>query len=169
MEDAQSKDDLTALLTTYDIIAQRRTSYDQMAWQTPVLSFTAQAFLFSIALGPGTSRFSRIAAAALAFIIAAASIQLMKKHLHLELIDSIILHRFEERLATYKSLDLSNPPHTPAELRRAGLQDQRGKLIAATRLERQHSPTVWIFALALFGTAAAIVMLLAAVDPALLS
>ncbi len=168
MNRAPAADEVTQMLAAYGVIAQRRSTYDVMAWQTPALSFAAQAFLFSIALGPDTSRFARVIASCLALIIAGVSIQLMKKHLHLELIDSIILRRLEGRLATYKVIDLENPPHTPADLRRAGLRNEAGEIVAPDRLERVHSPAVWLIALALFGATAAGVALVTAFWPDLL-
>ena len=44
----------------YDLLAARRTSYDEMMWQAPALSLTAQAFLFTIALGPGSTTAARL-------------------------------------------------------------------------------------------------------------
>jgi hypothetical protein len=33
----------------YELIAARRSHYDYLLWQTPVISLTGQAFLFQIA------------------------------------------------------------------------------------------------------------------------
>jgi hypothetical protein len=44
--------DLDLSHETYAIVAARRTQFDQLVCQVPVLSLTAQAFLFSIALPP---------------------------------------------------------------------------------------------------------------------
>lgn len=37
----------------YAALAERRLQWDSLLWQVPVLSLTAQAFLFTIALSPG--------------------------------------------------------------------------------------------------------------------
>ena len=50
---------------TYAIVAARRTQFDQLVWQVPVLSLTAQAFLFSIALSADASRTARVIASVL--------------------------------------------------------------------------------------------------------
>ena len=60
----------------YRIVATRRGIYDTLLWQTPVLSLTAQAFLFSISLGSDASQWERRTAAVLALIASIASIQL---------------------------------------------------------------------------------------------
>ena len=46
-------------------VAARRTQSDQLVWQVPVLSLTAQAFFFSIALSPDGTRTTRIIASLL--------------------------------------------------------------------------------------------------------
>jgi hypothetical protein len=66
-----------------------------MVWQTPALSLTAQAFLFTIALGEGTSG-ARLISALLALVAALASMQLMAKHRYLEIQDAKLLERYEE-------------------------------------------------------------------------
>lgn len=48
------------ILVQYQIISNRRISQDELMWQVPALSFTAQAFLFTIALGSGISMKSRL-------------------------------------------------------------------------------------------------------------
>jgi hypothetical protein len=71
-----------------------------MMWQTPVLSLTAQAFLFTIALGRESTIWARIVSAALALLAALASMQLMAKHRHHEVEDSTDLEGFEKANAT---------------------------------------------------------------------
>src|SRR5687767_14875501 len=72
-----------------------------MMWQTPVISLTAQAFLFTIALGPGSSLTSRLIAAFLAAIAAFASVILMRKHRALEEYCSRQLEQFERSSAKF--------------------------------------------------------------------
>lgn len=40
----------------YAVVAARRAQYHNMLWQVPTMSLTAQAFLFTIALGHDSSR-----------------------------------------------------------------------------------------------------------------
>ncbi len=79
----------------YDVVAARRTALNGLMWQTPVLSLTAQAFLFTIALGSGASSFATLMSAVLALAAALASIQLMAKHRCLEVRDSQLLEEYE--------------------------------------------------------------------------
>ena len=43
---------------TYGALATRRLQWDNLLWQVPILGLTAQAFLFTIALDPGSTRFA---------------------------------------------------------------------------------------------------------------
>jgi hypothetical protein len=52
--------DLDLSRETYAIVAARRTQFDQLVWQVPVLSLTAQAFLFSIALSHNSTECVRL-------------------------------------------------------------------------------------------------------------
>lgn len=161
--------DVDALLAMYEVIGQRRTNYDQMGWQTPALSFAAQAFLFSIALAPDAARVSRVLAATLALITSAASIQLMRKHLHLELVDALILEKIESATGTFKEVGLQEPPHGDSATRVAGLFLRSGAPVSRGWLERRDSPYVWTLALALFGLAAVVVVVLSILTPEVLS
>jgi hypothetical protein len=78
----------------YQLIASRRQNHDTMLWQTPVISLTAQAFLFTIALGTGSIP-GRVLAALLALISALASLHLLAKQRHLELHYSNLLEAYE--------------------------------------------------------------------------
>lgn len=81
----------------YHIVASRRQTTDSLMWQVPVLSLTAQAFLFSIALDSQVARAAQLVAAILALITSLGSIQLMIKHRHHETLDSKWLEQFEKR------------------------------------------------------------------------
>lgn len=80
--------------TQYQMIGARRQHYDNLIWQTPMISLTAQAFLFTIALGGGDKP-SRAIASALAFITAVASAQLLSKHRHFEVYYARLLQSIE--------------------------------------------------------------------------
>lgn len=78
----------------YQILAERRSNYDNLVWSTPMLSLTALAFLMTIALG-SSEVFSKTIAALLSMMTALASIQLLAKHRHMEFLDSTLLERHE--------------------------------------------------------------------------
>jgi hypothetical protein len=82
-------------IATYQALAARRAGYDHLMWQTPVLSMTAQSFLFTISLGPETPAIHRVASAFLSLITGLISIQLMAKHRHHEELDSRLLEAME--------------------------------------------------------------------------
>lgn len=84
------------ILASYQVLASRRLGYDTLMWQTPMLGLTAQAFLFSSALSPSSSRTARLIAMSLALITSLISMQLMSKHRHHEMVDSRLLEQFEQ-------------------------------------------------------------------------
>lgn len=85
-------------LVVWSTIASRRSSYDAMLWQTPALGLTAQAFLLTLALGPGTSALGRFVSAGLSLALSFMVIQLLVKHRQGEMADSFTLARLEESL-----------------------------------------------------------------------
>lgn len=129
----------------YQILATRRQAYDSMMWQTPVIGLTGQAFLFTIALGAGTTSAARLISAFLALTSAISSLQLMAKHRASEVADSKELERQEisMRLA-------------PIHARRDAAVTSDNKFKAWTI--RRSSYTVWMFCLGSFGIAAAFVI-----------
>jgi hypothetical protein len=82
----------------YNTVAARRMQWDTLLWQVPIMSLTGQAFLFSIALAPGSSQTARTVASALAVIAAWLSITLMTRYRQQELGDAQWLEDFEEKL-----------------------------------------------------------------------
>jgi len=86
--------------TQYQLLAARRQNYDAMLWQTPVISLTAQAFLFTIAFGTGDS-LGRLLAALLALVAALASAQLLAKHRYFEIYYARLLeaHELAQRMS----------------------------------------------------------------------
>ncbi|HZC04904.1 MAG TPA: hypothetical protein VE338_04625 [Ktedonobacterales bacterium] len=106
---AESGDSSQLYGAIYQVLGARRLGYDSMMWQVPALSFTAQAFLLTIALGGGLG-VTRLTSAALALIIAVISMQLMAKHRFNEEIDSRLLEAFERR---FQIEDIFGcPPHS---------------------------------------------------------
>ncbi|AII07504.1 MULTISPECIES: hypothetical protein [Rhodococcus] len=80
----------------YRVVAARRLQYENLLWQVPALSLTAQAFLFSIALGQGVDTWARIFSAVLALNLSVISIMLMASHRQAEIRDVQWLDRFEQ-------------------------------------------------------------------------
>lgn len=86
------------LLVQYQILSNRRISQNELLWQVPAMSFTAQAFLFTIAFGSQIRIEARLIAAFLIIMSSTISIQLMSKNRYLEIKDSISLENIEIRL-----------------------------------------------------------------------
>jgi hypothetical protein len=158
----------------YEALVQRSLARDTMMWQAPVLSLTAQAFLFTIALGAGTSPAARYLAAILAIVVSGMSIQLMCKHRYYRNLDDLLRRKLEENEELKWAIDVL--PHARREelqgaaerlggnpLARRGLAGWEARLIAIS------SSTVWLIGLALFGAAAVAVVFLTAISPTTLS
>ncbi len=80
--------------TVYGVVASRRLQWDNLLWQVPVLGLTAQAFLFTTALGSG-EMWSKVIASVLAITTALLSITLMARHRQAEIMDSHWLEAYE--------------------------------------------------------------------------
>jgi hypothetical protein len=81
--------------TMYAVVAARRSQFDSLLWQVPVLSLTAQAFLFTIALDPDTTRFARTIASLLSLVVTFLTVQLLTRHRQAEITDAHILQSWE--------------------------------------------------------------------------
>ena len=147
-------------LSIYETMSNRRTTYDIMMWQAPILSLTAQAFLFTIALGGGSSRLARLMAAALALISALGSMQLMAKHRFSGNVDSRLLQIYEDRIGITQSLGTSMHGRMADRARMAN--------IGRPWYIRLPSTKFWIVILALFAAAAATVLIITWLEPGLL-
>jgi hypothetical protein len=136
-------------LSLYETVASRRATYDTMLWQAPVLSLTAQAFLFTIALGAGNSRLSRLLAGALALVTALGSMQLMAKQRFHEQVDSRLLALHEERTGLAQLI--GTPMH--------GQMDQRVTAAGLVRpwYAKPSSYRLWMAILAAFAVVASAV------------
>jgi len=80
----------------YSAIAARRAQFDSLVWQVPVLSLTAQAFLFTIALGSDTSRYARTIACLLSVLTSFLTVHLLTRHRQAEIIDAHWLAALED-------------------------------------------------------------------------
>jgi len=81
----------------YQVVADRHLQYENLLWQVPTLSLTAQAFLFSIAMAAGNDPVARIASSLLALIVSIISIMLMASHRLAGRKDALWLERFEQQ------------------------------------------------------------------------
>ena len=101
MEDTKSKEvnsqDQQVLSDIYKALTERRISHDNLTWQTPALSLTAQAFLLTISLGPSESQVSRTIASIISIMISILSVQLIERHSFFETTFSKILEEFEKK------------------------------------------------------------------------
>jgi len=129
--------------TVYSAVATRRISIDNMAWQVPILSLTAQAFLFNIDLGPSTTQFARTIAASLSIIVAGLSALLLVRHRLADVTDAQWLEGHEAAL--------------PADLRVHG-QPWRDSRLRARRegfimntIPQWNALTTWVVGLLIFG------------------
>jgi hypothetical protein len=138
----------------YQVVAARRLQFDALLWQVPAVSLTAQAFLFTIALGSDSSRSARIVASLLAIVMSVLSIHLMARHRQAEVTDA-------EWLAEYEQRHFGDPVHGPVWARR---RNQTPTVLWLTRFRAFY---VWMAGLALFGIAALITFALALFVPGL--
>ncbi len=132
--------DTAVALAQYDLVANRRNTTNNLLWQSPVLSLTAQAFLFTVALNPDVGPMPRLIAATLALVVALASVQLLIKHRSFERLDAKWLSAFESRYQT------------------RGFQPVSERKELDRRLEQWAASKLWIGVLLLFGAAAASVL-----------
>lgn len=91
------KNDYRLLYEQYSSLTQRQATHNALLWQVPIMFFTAQAFLFMIALGT-TSNYpwwSRLIAAFVSFIFSILSDILFENHRIMELTDAEQLYDIE--------------------------------------------------------------------------
>lgn len=140
----------------YQVVAARRTQFDNLLWQVPVLSLTAQAFLSSIALGD-SSRLSRIIASLLSMATSFRSVQLIAKHRKGEIADAEWLKSYEE------SYFPDTRVHGAAFRQLRDESSTGGPFL--NLLTRLSSFKVWTVGLTLFGLVALFVLSVAVFSP----
>lgn len=140
----------------YQAVVARRLQWDNLVWQVPLLSLTAQAFLFTIALGAGTSTVARCIAAGLSLVITFLSITLMARHRQAELVDAHWLEAYDAEHFSH----LTSPVHGREFRRRRDAESidagWLGKLVPMLPGFK-----TWVIGLALFGLVALSVVPLA--------
>jgi hypothetical protein len=90
----------------YNSISARQLVNINLIWQTPVVGITGQAFLFSIALAPDSSRMARIIASGLCILITAMTIQLIVRHRLADEADRQWLSAFEAKYFRHYASDM---------------------------------------------------------------
>ncbi|MFI7667073.1 hypothetical protein [Nocardia sp. NPDC049526] len=133
----------------YQTVADRRLQYENLLWQVPTLSLTAQAFLFSIAMGAANDAIARIASSLLALIVSIISIMLMASHRLSERKDARWLERFEQLQIGAGAWGAHG---TVFETQQDGVDLEVGWLDKLIPMRQMF--TVWVVGLACFGLTA---------------
>lgn len=154
-ENKNSKQHPELISAFYQAIANRRLGYDTLLWQVPAISFTAQAFLFNIALS-STNHLAQILSAFLALVIACISMQLMSKHRYHEEIDARLLEKFEKEYQLGTSFGC--PPHAKPSLRSNAVGKSTNWFV------KQSSYQLWMFGLMLFALTALSIIIITVID-----
>lgn len=145
----------------YAVVAARRLQWDNLVWQVPILSLTAQAFLFTIALAADSSRTARVIAGALAMIITVLCVTLMARHRQAELTDAHWLEAYESHLPErYQQHGQSWRARRDSESIDAGMIERL--------IPRWPGFRVWVIGLALFGLTGVVAVTTAIFWPTLL-
>lgn len=146
----------------YAAVASRRAGFDNMAWQVPIISFTAQAFLFTIALGPDSRPYARLISASLVFVVSLLSMLLLARHRQADIADAKWLAGLEKRRSgASKRVKVHGRVWRK---RRDKTQIHRG----FNWMTRHRAFVVWELGLLLFGIAGIAVVVVTLVAPGLL-
>ena len=138
--------DLNLLSAVYQSLSARRLGYDTLMWQVPALSFTAQAFLMTIALGKDSHPAACLTAATLSLVVALMSMQLMSKQRFLEVVDSILMEKNEDKIDLETFIGFK--PHSRIEIR------SNQTKVKLNRFIHYSSYRIWQTGLALFALTA---------------
>jgi hypothetical protein len=147
--------------SVYQAVVARRMQWDSLLWQVPILSLTAQAFLFTIALGSDTSELSRIIAALLSAVVALLCVSLMARHRQAELSDAGWLQEYEKDYS--ERFQVHGEP----------FRERRDKVKVRLLGNRLPAPTwpgyeVWTWGVSTFGVLGLVVVVLSVANPTLL-
>jgi len=130
-------------IAQYELINNRRNSFNQLLWQAPSLSLTAQAFLFSIVFSKDVNWQDQTLTAGLALVAAIASVLLLIKH------------RFGEKEMGVLATQMEQDGGYPA------VNDKKTEQEAHSNAwyVRQSSFNLWLLLLLLFGVTSFAVIL----------
>lgn len=135
----------------YQALASRRIAYDQMMWQAPALSITAQSFLVTVGVNVDLTLAVRVLALLLAASSGVLSMQLMAKQRFHEQVDSQYLREWEHLSGMMPVGGFT--PHDHA-LTNQPLSKADALGVTAGRWVRQSSYRWWMWGLRLFLIAA---------------
>jgi hypothetical protein len=138
----------------YQALIERLNAADQRTWETPALALTALAFLFTLALGPGTAPFARILSSVLALGVSLAAFQLMYKQRQLANYDLYRAKEIENRLAFL---------HSVVDRREAF------KHVPFNKVSSRNSHRIWLGLLLLFAGASLATIFVPLIWPSILS
>ena len=147
-------------LEQYAIVAERRLQWDTLLWQMPSMVLTGEAFLFTISLGSSTAPTGRRIAAALALMVAMASLHSLASHRLSELTDSAWLHEYElaHQAPALHGLSWRKRRQLVVASQRSSpsFTDRLVTVVGTTR-----SIVVWFWTMAIIAAAAAVSLVLA--------
>lgn len=149
-----------SLDAVYGALAARRTQFDNLLWQVPVLCLTAQAFLFTIALGGDTARFARTIACLLSMVTSFLTVQILTRHRQAEITDA---HWLAELETTGRGVSV----HGTAWQARRNSESAHAGIFEPLR----HLPgyMTWAWGLSLFGVAALVTLVVVWIAPSWLN
>ena len=124
-------------IATYEVSSAKRLQYENLMWQVPALSLSAQAVLISVTLNSDNSPSSRLITSMLSALVGFISIQLLQKHRYHEVLESKQLEEIEKQ---YKITNI----HGPVTERAKSLNHMQD------RIESLSGFKIWRFALLVF-------------------
>lgn len=143
----------------YAAVAARRTQFDNLVWQVPVLSITAQAFLVTISLGADTSPVVRTISCVLSLIVSFLTVQIFTRHRQAEITDAHWLEEYKKRHSL---------PGGHGYYWRQLREQTSADAGPFTPLARLRGYQTWAIGLSMFGVASIVVLIISIGWPQLL-
>jgi hypothetical protein len=152
----------------YELVEVRRQQWDVLIWQIPLLTFTGQAFIFTVLLGPDTTKWGRLAAGAISIAISLLGLLLLARHRQAEQADATWLSDYESKWPA------DQRQHGDGWIERRNRQlpglstKTPGRTTGWARLPLFPGYKTWVvahFALALFSLAVIVLSLALPIDP----
>jgi hypothetical protein len=97
-------DPTTTFTLLYTAATTRRTAYDTLTWQGPVLTLTASAFLYTIVLSSSTARAARIVACCLDLATSALGYALFLRANQAQAVDNDYIEELEKMMGFSQEL-----------------------------------------------------------------
>lgn len=96
-------------LLAYNTLTARMVNWYQLIWQVPLFVFTSQAFTFTIALDPQTTRLGRVVACSLSVVISAVALISLVRQRKADLLDAHALAELEAQMGWEANKRLHGP------------------------------------------------------------